>query len=230
MSPRRSLDAYPRPGVTVDLAILTVTDVEDDPVLRVLVQDRTDPDGRVLPGRFLRERHTVIDTVHEVFEHKVGVVPGEVSPPRLLQLFDEPDRTWAISVAYSVSMAETALAGAQGDLVAVTRDGALADSGPLLWDHDEIVRAAVASLRERYEFRYRYSDIPPDPDGFLTEPFTLHQLRKVHEAVVGEDMHKDNFARRMKPHLSPVTRGGEVVRSAAGRGRPAVLYRKAPTG
>ncbi len=44
----------------------------------MLVQERQDPDGRVLPGRFLRERHTVVETVHEVFEHKVGVSPGEV--------------------------------------------------------------------------------------------------------------------------------------------------------
>ncbi|WP_407716939.1 NrtR DNA-binding winged helix domain-containing protein [Janibacter hoylei] len=47
----------------------------------------------------------------------------------------------------------------------------------------------------------------------------------MHEAVIGEDLHKDNFARRMKPQLTPVTRGGEVVRSAAQRGRPATLYR-----
>lgn len=78
---RRTLDSYPRPGVTVDLAVLTVTDAgTDDAALRVLVQERNDPDGRVLPGRFLRERHTVVDTVQEVFEHKVGVTPSEVTP------------------------------------------------------------------------------------------------------------------------------------------------------
>ena len=60
---RRPLDSYPRPGVTVDLAVLTVTDPgTDDAALRVLVQERTDPDGRVLPGRFLRERHTIDET------------------------------------------------------------------------------------------------------------------------------------------------------------------------
>ena len=86
--------------------------------------------------------------------------------------------------------------------------------------------AAVTSLRERYEFRHRYDNPRPDADGFLAEPFTLHQLRKVHEAVVGEELHKDNFARRMKPQLKPVVRGGEVVRSSAMRGRPATLYRR----
>ncbi|WP_162786748.1 NUDIX hydrolase [Janibacter anophelis] len=230
MARRRELDAFPRPGVTVDLAVLTVTSAgTDDAALRVLVQERQDPDGRVLPGRFLRERHTVVETVHEVFEHKVGVSPGEVTPPRLLQLFDAPDRddrTWAISVAYSVSMPESELEGAKGDLVAVAPDGHLVGAGSMLWDHDEIASAAVESLRERYEFRYRYSDTAPDPDGFLAEPFTLHQLRKVHEAVIGEELHKDNFARRMKPQLKPVVRGGEVVRSSAARGRPATLYRR----
>ncbi|WP_376715079.1 NrtR DNA-binding winged helix domain-containing protein [Janibacter limosus] len=60
----------------------------------------------------------------------------------------------------------------------------------------------------------------------LAEPFTLHQLRKVHEAIVGEQMHKDNFVRRMKPYLEPVIQRGEVMRSTATRGRPAMLYRK----
>ena len=225
---RRNLDSYPRPGVTVDLAILTVTDPgTDDAALRVLVQERTDPDGRVLPGRFLRERHTIDETVREVFEHKVGVRPTEVTPPRLLRLFDAPDRddrTWAISVAYSVSMPELELTGAKGELLPVD-EVAAATGRDMLWDHDEIVSAAVESLRERYEFRYRNDSPPPDPDGFLPQPFTLHQLRKVHEAVIGEELHKDNFARRMKPQLTPVTRGGEVVRSAAQRGRPATLYR-----
>lgn len=99
----------------------------------------------------------------------------------------------------------------------------------MLWDHDEIVSAAVDSLRARYEFRYRYSDTEPDPDEFLPKPFTLHQLRKVHEGVIGEELHKDNFARRMKPGLKPVMRGGEVLRSEATRGRPATLYVKVAT-
>ncbi|TWH04159.1 8-oxo-dGTP diphosphatase [Nocardioides sp. J9] len=227
----RGLESYPRPGVTVDLALLTVVGASDtNPELRLLVQDRADPRGRALPGGFIRERWTVARTAEDVLRRKVGIEPRDDIRPRLLRLFDDPDRddrTWAISAGHSVSLHESDLATAAGDLVPVTRAGTLLDEGPLLFDHDEIVAAAVESLRERYEIRFRYVDIHPDPDGFLPEPFTLHQLRKVHEAVVGDELHKDNFNRRMKPMLEPVLRDGEPVLATNLRGRPAALYRRA---
>jgi len=219
--------------VAVDLAILTVTGASDTtPQLRLLVQDRADPTGRALPGGFIRERWTVAQTVDDVLRRKVGIEPTEAIHPRLLRVFDDPDRddrTWAISVAHSVSLREAQVSAAYGDLVPVAPDGTLAHEDVLLFDHDQIVAAAIEGLRERYDFRYRFVDIAPDPDDFLPEPFTLHQLRKVHEAVVGDDLHKDNFNRRMKPFLEPVMRNGEPVLSSNLRGRPATLYRKATT-
>lgn len=231
MASSRELESYPRPGVTVDLALLTVVGASDtNPALRLLVQDRTAPTGRALPGGFIRERWTVARTVDDVLRRKVGVEPSDNILPRLLRLFDDPtrdDRTWAISAGHSVSLRESDLADATGDLVPVSAAGTLEGEPPLLFDHDEIVATAVAALRERYEIRYRYIDVHPDPDGFLPEPFTLHQLRKVHEAVVGDELHKDNFNRRMKPMLEPVVRDGEPVLATNLRGRPAALYRRA---
>ncbi len=225
------LEKFPRPGVTVDLAILTIVGATDSfPELRLLVQDRTDPVGRALPGGFIRARHTVAQTAAEILLRKVGLAPNSRLLPRLLQVFDQPDRddrTWAISIAHSISLREGLLARARGDLVPVASDGSLVGEGHLLFDHDQIVSTAVAALRERYEIRYRYIDARPDPDGFLPEPFTLHQLRKVHEAVVGSELHKDNFARRMKPFLEPKMRDGKPELSDGLRGRPAVLYRVA---
>lgn len=232
MSKPLDLEQFPRPGVTVDLAILTVSGPSDtNPELRMLVQDRQDPVGRALPGAFVRERRTVAQTTQDVLTRKVGVAPSDRIHPRLLQVFDDPrrdDRTWAISVAHSISIRDAVLGDAIGDLVRVTSDGTLENEGPLLFDHDQIVETAVQALRERYEIRYRYVDIHPDPDGFLPEPFTLHQLRKVHEAVVGSELHKDNFNRRMKPFLEPVTHRGKIVRSSSLRGRPGTLYRSIP--
>lgn len=224
----RRLDSYPRPGFTVDLAILTVCDTTENPQLCVLIQDRAAPYGHALPGAFVRERATVAETADDVFRRKVGIAPKTEVLPRLLQLFDDPardSRTWTISAAHSVSMKVSDLAGAHGDLVAVSTDGRPENVPPLLFDHDQIVAAAVTDLRERYEFRHRYSDTYPDPDRFLTEPFTLHQLRKIHEAVIGAPLHKDNFNRRMKPFLEPVLSDGQPVLADNLRGRPAALYR-----
>lgn len=223
-----NLDAFPRPGVTVDLAVLTVVDASDAaPQLCLLVQDRTAPAGRSLPGGFMRERWTVARTIADVLERKVGISPETPVTPHLLRVFDDPardDRSWVLSVAHSLSLPEGELPGARGDLVPVRPDGTLEREPSLLFDHDQIVAAAVTALRERYEIRQRYVDVAPDPDGFLPDPFTLHQLRKVHEAVVGEELHKDNFARRMKPFLEPVLRDGEPVLSDGLRGRPAALW------
>ena len=226
------LEKYPRPAVAVDLAILTVAGAgTTDPELRILVQDRTDPAGLALPGGFLRERTTVAETADDVLRRKVGIAPHATVRPRLLRLFDSPDRddrTWAVSAAHSLPLPEAQLAGAAGHLVRVLPDGRLDGVGSLLFDHDAIVAAAVRDVRERYEIRLRYVDVGPDPDGFLPEPFTLLQLRRVHEAVIGEELHKDNFARRMRPHLEAVVGDdGEVSLSTALRGRPAALYRRA---
>ncbi|GAA1709352.1 NUDIX hydrolase [Dietzia cercidiphylli] len=226
------LERFPRPAVAVDLAILTVTGAGGtDPELRIFTQSRTDPDGRALPGAFLRERTRVSETADYVLREKVGIAPHETIRPRLLRLFDDPERdgrTWAVSAAHALPLPESALSGANGDLTRVTIDGRLEGVDSLLFDHDSIVDAAIRDVRERYEIRLRYVDVGPDPDGFLAEPFTLLQLRRVHEAVIGEALHKDNFARRMRPHLeSVVDDDGEVALSTALRGRPAALFRRA---
>lgn len=80
----------------------------------------------------------------------------------------------------------------------------------------------------RAEFPHRYAEALPDPDHCLPGPFTLRQLRKVHEAVVGTVLHKDTFNRRMKPFLEPVLDDdGERVLADSVRGSPAGLYRRA---
>ena len=223
------LEGFPRPGVTVDLALMTVTGAGESPELKLLIQPRVEPAGLALPGRFVRERQTVAQTVDAVLRDKVGIEPSGVVRPRLLRLFDAPDRdsrTWAMSAAHSVSLREADSIGAQGDWLRVMPDGRLAGSSSpeLLFDHAEIVAAAVAALRDRYEVLGRFRGVEADPDGFLDEEFTLHQLRLVHEAVLGERMHKDNFNRRVKDLVEPVLHKCKPVLSDGLRGRPAALF------
>ena len=200
-----------------------------DPFGHLLVPDEAQADHRGDRLGQLVERATIAETTADVLSRKVGITLDGSIAPRLLRLFDDPardDRSWVMSAAHSVSLPEEVFAGAKGDLVAVTPEGGLEGESGLLFDHDEIVSAAVADVRERYEFRGRSEGVAPDPDGFLGAPFTLHQLRKVHEAVVGDEMHKDNFNRRMKDGLRPVKERGEIAMSSGLRGRPATLYRR----
>jgi 8-oxo-dGTP diphosphatase len=154
-------------------------------------------------------------------------VPAPPTAPRLVRLFDDPerdDRTWAISAAHALSMRAYDLEGANGDLVRVRKDGTVGER--LLFDHDVIVGEAVAALRCRYEIRKTYRNVRPDPDGFLDGPVTLAQLRQIHEAVLGATIPRESFNRRMTPLLSPVRlRDGSPMLSSDRVGRPAQLYR-----
>ena len=220
----KSLSDYPRPNVAVDLAVLTVAPAMDTaaPLGQLSVLVLRDPGGRgVLPGRFMRERRTIAQTVREVIERKLHLDPGDFSPV-LLRVFDDPHRDqrgWALSIAHAVTLPAHRISGSPAELVPVDLDGDLVTAETLGYDHNTIVQEAVAAIRGRYER-------VPDPDGLLEGPFTLSELRHVHEAVLGERLRKDTFNRRMQDQLEGLyDRSGQpLLRRSIGR--PAKLYER----
>lgn len=217
------LSQFPRPNVAVDLALLTALPPRRDERLgrlAVLMQPHASDRTRLaLPGRFIRERQTVVQTVAEVLNEKVGL---SIRPtrPRLLKVFDDPardERGWTLSLAHALSLPHRELSEATGELLPIDLSGRVEAVGGLLFDHSEIVREAAATIRERYERR-------PDPDRLLTEPFTLGELRALHEAVLGEPLRKDTFNRRMKPHLQPICEEQDTPVLRSSGGRPAQVY------
>lgn len=204
----RRLEDYPRPSVAVDTALLTVADGE----LAVLQVRRPRQRGWALPGTFLHPGERLIDAVQRSLRDKAGITGRR---PRQLRVFDDPDRDdrgWVLSVAHVDSCAAADLGG-RGEN---TRLVPVASPGRLPYGHHEIVDAAVAELRRRYA-------VSPDPDALLPEPFTLLQLRELHEAVAGEPLQRDTFRRAMDPQLEPT---GKVTQGL--RGRPAALLRRSP--
>ncbi|MCD4672284.1 MAG: hypothetical protein K8R77_06455 [Anaerolineaceae bacterium] len=88
---------------------------------------------------------------------------------------------------------------------------------PLAMDHDEILSYALRRLRYKLE----YSAV-----GFelLPETFTLSELQKTYEMILGETLDKRNFRRR-------ILQGGIIEPTEdyrSGEGRPARLYRYRP--
>ena len=202
--------------MAVDIAVLTVVDA----ALHVVIQ-RSPAGSPALPGRFIRDKHTVTQTVHELLELKLGLSPDGVRP-QLLRVFDDPGRDprgWTISIAHAVTLPAKALTEVVGELAPVTPEGALKSGERLLYDHDQIIAAATDSLRRRYEDR-------PDPDGLLPGSYTLTELRELHEAILGRLLMRDSFNRRVKPLLAPVVDDAGAPETRVAGGRPARLFTK----
>jgi len=224
------LDRFPRPSVAVDVAVLSVVpSSEGDLRLSVLCirrGTRTHEGEWSLPGSFVRERERLDDAVQRTLRDKCGV---EGLQPTQLVVLDDPerdDRGWVLSVAHldtvPVDLAVELLQRTDVRWLPV-RDGASrrrsvlelpAGQRRLPFDHEEVVRHAVALVRADHWDR-------PDPYGLLEEPFTVLELRRLHEAVLGEPLQKDTFRRAMLPGLvqtSSVDTGSV--------GRPARRYRR----
>ena len=219
----RSLADYPRPSLAVDVALLTVrSDDEGDRQLCVLLHRRGEgyADGDcALPGTFVREGERLVDAVRRGVADKLGL---RARMPRQLAVFDAPDRDsrgHVVTVAHVDLLPETELTpvdDGRWTLAPVV--------GPRLrlpdrqrglpFEHDQIVSSAVTWARSRYERR-------PDPSRLLPEPFTLRELRLLHEAVLGEPLFKDTFRRRMEPQLQPTDE-----KSSGVRGPRAAMYRR----
>jgi ADP-ribose pyrophosphatase YjhB (NUDIX family) len=214
-APAPSLLDYPRPSVAVDTAVLTVA----DGALRVLLVRRSEGHHRgdwALPGTFLRERERLADAVLRSLWGKAGI-SGRV--PRQLHVFDDPerdDRGWVLSVAHAdvvpLAELEDALKSDGVRLAAVSGEPQLIAELP--YGHAEIVAKAAEWIRAAYAEA-------PDPGALLEEPFTLKDLRDLHEAVAGSALMRDTFRRFMEPKLQ-----GTGQMSDGTRGRPSRLWRR----
>jgi 8-oxo-dGTP diphosphatase len=210
----KTLADYPRPSVAVDAALLTVAPGEEClAVLQVHRAEGTDgnpPAGWGLPGTFLHAGETLLDAVQRCLREKAGV---EGTRPRQLHVFDQPDRDdrgWVLSVAHMDVVRPELL---NGRIKEKTRIVPADDLGTLPYDHTAIIRQAAETVRASYQ-------LAPDPERLLPEPFTILQLRLMHEAVVGRPFQRDTFRRLMEPQLV-----GTGKTTAGARGRPAELFR-----
>ncbi|HEX5600876.1 MAG TPA: NAD regulator [Hyphomicrobiaceae bacterium] len=86
---------------------------------------------------------------------------------------------------------------------------------PMRYDHRRILATAIGRIRAKIKYRPVVFELMPDE-------FTLFELQKTVEAILGPHLHKQNF-RRLVESAGLVEPTGEV-RAKTG-GRPARLYR-----
>ena len=89
----------------------------------------------------------------------------------------------------------------------------LASDAKLAFDHKKIIEYG----RERIKNKTEYTQIAFE---FLEEEFTLPQLQKVYEILLGKSLHKANFRRKVMPMVE------ETERMTMGDAhRPSKIYR-----
>lgn len=199
---------------TVDVALLTL---QQSALKVALIKRDHDPFKNVLalPGGYIHPEEDLDarDAAVRVLREKTGL-----ASPYLEQLasFSGPARDprgWSVSIAYYALVSSEAIESAQDEqlkLVSVDRELSLP------FDHRQIVGTAVARLRSKSH----YSSLPCHLAG---EAFTLPQLQRIYEALIGEPLNKVSFRRKVDEMgmLEPLPGRFE----AAGAHRPAQLYR-----
>src|SRR6266436_8756061 len=90
----------------------------------------------------------------------------------------------------------------------------------LAFDHARILADGLERARSKLEYT-------PLAASFVTEPFTISELRMVYETVWGEPLHAGNFHRKVLSVPGFVEGTGETTQTGGPRGGPrARLYRR----
>jgi len=207
---------YPPVLVMVDAALFTF---HEGQLLLLLVKRSNHPDlGKwSLPGGFVNpaQDKTLEDTVNRKLLEKTGV-----TPPYLEQLLtignDSRDkRGWSVTVCYTALIAHQKCApgiDTVSDARWVSVDAL--DEVDLAFDH----RFVITQARERLKQKALYSIVPAYA---LPEKFTLPELQRIHEVLIGKPLQKKSFRRRIEQAELLLDTG--LKRQEAGR--PATLYK-----
>ncbi|NET33354.1 MAG: NUDIX hydrolase [Cyanothece sp. SIO1E1] len=206
---------YPRPALTVDCVIFGMDESESLKVL--LIQRAVEPfkDCWALPGGFVDMEEDLEAAALRELEEETGVKDVFIEQ---LFTFGAPKRDPRGRV---VSVAYYALTNRAKHPVQASSDARNAkwfdfDQVPALaFDHQQIFEIALQRLRAKVRYQ---------PIGFelLPEEFTLSQMQKLYETILGvKELNKRNFRTRiLKMGVLE-----EIGKQEGVAHRPAMLYR-----
>jgi 8-oxo-dGTP diphosphatase len=205
---------HPHPAVTVDIVVFTI---EDDALKVLLVQRALAPYEGIwaLPGGFVEIDESLRRAAWRELREETGVSAAYLEQ---LQAFGHPDRDpreRVITVAYFALIPAERLAVQAASDARDARLFMLDEVPELAFDHSKILSRAHEHLKGKL-------DNPIIALQLVGQFFTLPELQRVHERILGESVDKRNFRKKVLAQgLIEVT--GKVQR--AGSHRPARLYR-----
>ena len=175
--------------MTVDIVIFTLR----DGTLQVLLVKRGVPpfEGQfAIPGGFIREDESLEEAALRELYEETGVRNVFLEQ---LYTFGDPKRDprgRVVTVAYYALIASDKLSLVAGADAAEAQWFPTNELPPLAFDHKSILEYALERLRNKLEYTTVGFQLVP-------EKFTLGELQAVYEAILGRQLDKRNFRRKI---------------------------------
>jgi 8-oxo-dGTP diphosphatase len=182
---------YEMPSVAVDCVIFGL-DLDEDTLKVVLIERGLEPFAGTwaIPGGFVRNGESLDEAATRELSEETGIADVYLEQ---LYTFGEPGRDprgWVISVTYY------ALVSPDKHSVVAATDARRAQWFPanqlprLAFDHARILEVALNRLRGKLTYA---------PIGFelLPEKFTIKQIQKLYEIVLGRTLDNRNFRKKI---------------------------------
>lgn len=178
---------YPHPALTADCVVFGF----DGQELRVLLIERDiDPyKGRwALPGGFVRIDETVESCAQRELEGETGLHLAHLEQLKVFSGVDRDPRERVVTVAFYALARNAEVRG--GDDARNAQWFSLTELPSLAFDHETILSEALERIKQDIHFH---------PVGFdlLGDTFTMPQLQRLYEAILGVQFDRRNFHKKM---------------------------------
>jgi 8-oxo-dGTP diphosphatase len=182
---------YPRAALTVDCVVFGL-DLSLSDLNVLLIQRKLEPfrNAWALPGGFVRVDETLEDAARRELQEEAGVRDIYLEQLYTFSAINRDPRERVITAAY-VALSKPSDHQLIADTDAISAEWFPMESLPkLAFDHAAIVEAAL----ERVRGKVRYA-----PIGFelLPSRFSLTSLQRLYEIILGHDIDKRNFRKKL---------------------------------
>ena len=178
---------YPHPAVATDCVIFGFDGVS---IKVLLIQRGIEPykDHWALPGGFVGIDESAEECARRELQEETGLQGIAVEQFHAFSDVNRDPRERVISIAYYALVKLSEVRG--GDDASEAQWFSYDDVPSLAFDHDRILRMALRHLRDRICF---------EPVGFdlLPEVFTMTELQRLYEAILGVKFDRRNFYNKM---------------------------------
>ncbi len=202
---------FQKPSVAVDLVLFTVR----EETLQVLLTERTQYPfiGKLsLPGVFVRIDETLDEAAQRALYQKTGLHDIYLEQLYTWGALDRDPRMRIISVSYYALVPDSQIPDSEREKFSPVEE--ILQREDIAFDHREIIRYG----RERIRNKVSYTDIA---FSLVPEEFTLPQLQKIYEILLGQKLYKANFRKKIADKIQPTEK-----HTSGSKHRPSRIYRK----